>query len=211
MYIPEHFQVTSEKDLHALIVSHPLGIIVTNGPQGMDANHIPFELEAGQGPKGTLHGHVARANPVWREVRDGDDVLVIFRAEHAYISPNWYPSKQENHKSVPTWNYSVVHVRGRIAVRDDERYVRGVVAKLTHHHEASQPQPWKMTDAPKDYIAAMVKAIVGIEIEITDIAGKFKLSQNREMRDSAGVADNLARQGDEALAQAVLTASRREN
>lgn len=201
MYIPEHFQVPDEADLQALIAAYPLGILVTNGPQGLDANHIPFELEPG-----TLLAHVARANPVWREVKDGDEVLVIFRAEHAYISPNWYPSKQENHKSVPTWNYSVVHVRGKITIRDDERYVRGVVAKLTHRHEAAQPKPWKMSDAPKDYIADMLKAIVGIEIEIIGITGKFKLSQNREERDAQGVADNLKRQGDAVLGQAVLTA-----
>ena len=206
MYIPDHFQVPNEQDLHALIAKHPLGIIVITGPHGLDANHIPFELEAGQGQRGTLIGHVARANPLWREVKDGDEVLVIFRAEQAYISPNFYPSKQENHKSVPTWNYSVVHVHGRIAIHDDERYVRGVVAKLTHRHEASQPVPWKMSDAPKDYIASMVQAIVGIEIEITEITGKFKLSQNREARDAQGVADNLKRQGDEVLGQAVLDA-----
>ena len=199
MYIPEHFQVPDEADLHALIAGHPLGVFVTNTPHGLDANHIPFELEPGK-----LIAHVARANPIWREVKDGDEVLVIFRAEEAYISPNYYPSKQENHKSVPTWNYSVVHVHGKITVHDDERYVRGVVAKLTHRHEASQPQPWKMTDAPKDYIADMVKAIVGIEIEITGITGKFKLSQNREERDAQGVADNLKRRGDEAIGQAVL-------
>ena len=204
MYIPEHFQAPDEQDLHALIAEHPLGIIVTNGPHGLDANHIPFELEAGQGQRGTLIGHVARANTVWQEVKDGDEVLVIFRAEQAYISPNFYPSKQENHKSVPTWNYSVVHVRGKITIHDNERHVRGVVAKLTHRHEASQPVPWKMSDAPKDYIASMVKAIVGIEIEITEITGKFKLSQNRDARDAQGVADNLKRQGDEVLGQAVL-------
>jgi transcriptional regulator len=201
MYIPEHFQVPDEADLHALISSHPLGILVTNSPQGLDANHIPFELEPGK-----LIAHVARANPIRREVKDGDEVLVIFRAEHAYISPNWYPSKQENHKSVPTWNYSVVHIKGRITIHDDERYVRGVVAKLTHHHEASQPKPWKMTDAPRDYMADMVKAIVGIEIGITEITGKFKLSQNRETRDAKGVADNLKRQGNELIGQAVLKA-----
>ena len=203
MYIPEHFKPGSEQDLHALIAAHPLGALVTRGPDGFDANHIPFELDPGQGPSGTLHAHVARANPVWREVKDGDEVLVIFRAEQAYISPNWYPSKQENHKSVPTWNYSVVHAHGRIAIRDDERYVRTVVARLTHHHEASQPVPWKMSDAPKDYIAEMVGKIVGVEVAITRLVGKFKLSQNREARDVAGVIEGLEAQGKSALAQAM--------
>jgi len=201
MYIPDHFQPGSDKELHALIAAHPLGALVTRGPNGFDANHIPFEMEAEQGPFGTLHAHVARANPVWREVGEGDEVLVIFRAEQAYISPNWYPTKHETHKSVPTWNYSVVHAHGRITVRDDERTVRTVVARLTHHHEASQPQPWKMSDAPKDYIADMVTKIVGIEVEITRLVGKFKLSQNREARDIAGVIGKLGEQGDEALAQ----------
>jgi len=200
MYIPDHFKAGSEQALHALIAAHPLGALITQGPNGLDANHIPFELEAGQGSSGTLLAHVAWANPVWREVKDGDEVLVIFRAEQGYISPNWYPSKHENHRSVPTWNYSVVHAHGKIAIRDDERFVRTLVARLTHHHEASQPQPWKMSDAPKDYIADMVKAIVGIEVEITRLTGKFKLSQNREARDIAGVIENL---GDRALADAM--------
>jgi len=200
MYIPDHFKAGSEQELHALIAAHPLGALVTQGPNGLDANHIPFELEAGQGPSGTLLAHVARANSVWREVKDGDEVLVIFRAEQGYISPNWYPSKQETHRTVPTWNYSVVHAHGKIAIRDDERFVRTLVARLTHRHEASQPQPWKMSDAPKDYIADMVKAIVGIEVEITRLTGKFKLSQNREARDVAGVVENL---GDRALADAM--------
>ena len=203
MYIPDHFKAGSEQELHALIAAHPLGALIAQGPNGLDANHIPFELEAGQGPSGTLHAHVARANPVWREVKDGDEVLVIFRAEQGYISPNWYPSKQENHRSVPTWNYSVVHAHGKIAIRDDERFIRTLVARLTHRHEASQPQPWKMSDAPKDYIADMVKAIVGIEVEITRLTGKFKLSQNREARDISGVVEGLNAQGDRALAQVV--------
>ena len=203
MYSPEHFQAGSDKDLHALITAHPLGALITQGPNGLDANHIPFELEAEQGMFGTLHAHVARANPVWREVRDGDEVLVIFRAEQAYISPNWYPTKHETHKSVPTWNYSVVHAHGRITIHDDERHVRSVIARLTHRHEASQPRPWKMSDAPRDYIADMVKAIVGLEVEITRLTGKFKLSQNREARDIAGVIGALDEQGDEALARAM--------
>ena len=204
MYIPEHFKPMREEDLHALIHDHPLGVLVTHGEGGFDANHIPFELDLKEGRPGTLRAHVARANPVWQEVRNGDEVLVIFRAEQAYVSPNWYPSKHENHKSVPTWNYSVVHAHGKIAIRDDEHYVRGVVAGLTHHHEASQPQPWKMSDAPKDYIAAMIKAIVGIEVEVTQLTGKFKLSQNREARDLLGAVDGLKGRGNDALAQAML-------
>lgn len=203
MYLPDHFKAGDPAELHALIAAHPLGALVTNGPNGLDANHIPFKLEAGQGPQGTLLAHVARANPVWREVRDGDEVLVIFRADQGYVSPNWYPSKKENHRSVPTWNYSVLHAHGKIAIRDDERSVRAIVARLTHRHEASQPVPWKMSDAPKDYLADMLGKIVGLEIEITRLVGKFKLSQNRDARDIAGVVDGLEKQGNQALAEAV--------
>ena len=135
---------------------------------------------------------------------DGDEVLVVFRAADAYISPNWYPSKHEFHRQVPTWNYLVVHAYGRITVRDDERFVRGVVARLTKVHEASQPIPWKMTDSARDYIESMLKAIVGLEIEITRLAGKSKLSQNREARDIRGAGEALKGQGDSVLGEAML-------
>ena len=188
MYVPAHFSESRLEALHALINTHPLATLVTHGNDGLDANHLPFEFDPASGPHGTLRAHVARANPVWQNTADGDPVLVIFRAEDAYISPGWYPSKHDTHRQVPTWNYRVVHAHGRISIRDDERYVRGVVARLTRQHEAAQPAPWKMGDAPADYIDAMLKAIVGIEIEVTRMEGKFKLSQNRETRDriSAG-------------------------
>jgi len=202
MYIPEHFQYRTRRDLHALIASHPLGILVTNGPQGLDANHIPFEREPGK-----LLAHVARANPVWREVRTAMRLLVIFRAEQAYISPNWYPSKQENHKSVPNLELFGRPCARQITIRDDERFVRGIVAKLTHHHEAAQPEPWKMSDAPKDYIADMVKAIVGIEIEIVEITGKFKLKPEPGKNATPEVSRTISSgRGDDILGQAVLTA-----
>lgn len=183
MYVPAHFEESRPEALHALIAEHPFGTLVTSGPHGLDANHIPFDLAPGEGALGVLRAHVARANPVWQEIADGGEVLVMFGGGDAYISPNWYPSKHEFHKQVPTWNYRVVHAHGRIAIRDDERYVRGVVARLTRTHEASQPKPWKMTDSAPDYIDAMLKAIVGIEIEITRLIGKFKLSQNRAVPD----------------------------
>ncbi|MBA1280115.1 MULTISPECIES: FMN-binding negative transcriptional regulator [Pseudomonadaceae] len=203
MYVPEHFSAPSTDAMLQLVRQHPLGILFTNGGSGLDANHIPFELAAEQGALGTLHAHVARNNPVWTEVRNGDEVLVVFRGEEAYISPNWYPSKQEHHKQVPTWNYKVVHAHGRITIRDDERYVRGLVAKLTRTHEASEPKPWKMTDAPKEYMASMMLAIVGIEIEITRLAGKFKLSQNKDPRDIHSAATILIERGHEALGESM--------
>lgn len=204
MYIPEHFEESRIDVLHDLIRKHPFGILCTHGRNGLDANHLPFVLDAAPGPYGVLHAHVARANPVWQEIRSGEQGLVVFSAEHAYISPNWYPSKLEFHKQVPTWNYRVVHAHGGITVHDDERYVRCLVARLTREHEASQPRPWRMSDSPKAYIDAMLEAIVGIEIKVTRLEGKFKLSQNKEARDILGAGDALMRQGKTELGAAML-------
>ena len=204
MYVPAHFAETRKEVLHSRIVQHPFGTLITHGSSGLDANHIPFELAAEDGELGVLRAHVARANPVWQEVANGDEVLVVFHAGDAYISPNWYPSKHELHKQVPTWNYMVVHAHGRMTILDDERYVRGVVGRLTRTHEASEPKPWKMGDAPKDYVDAMVKAIVGVQIEVTRLVGKSKLSQNKEARDIQGAAEALKSSGESQLANAML-------
>lgn len=208
MYLPAAFEEQRPEALHALIQAHPLGTLVTNGEQGLDANHIPFELDTGTGPHGTLRAHVARANPVWQQAGD-TEVLVIFHAADGYISPNWYPSKPEHHRHVPTWNYAVVHAHGVLRVRDDERFVRGLVARLTRTHEArsQQPRPWKMGDAPPDYIDGLLQVIVGIEVGITRLVGKYKLGQNREQRDRLGAADGLAALGQTALAQAMRRAA----
>ena len=206
MYIPAHFAIKHSKDLHTIIREHPLGVLVTVGPDGLDANHIPFEFDAGHGALGQLTAHVARANPVWQQCKDGADVLVIFRGSESYISPNWYPSKHETHRQVPTWNYEVVHVHGRLTVMDQEKFVRGVVARLTREHEVNEPRPWKMGDSPPEYIDGMLRAIVGIEIAIERIEGKAKLSQNREDRDRLNAADELIRHGNDRLAQAMRNA-----
>ena len=205
MYNPEHFECRDPGEIRRLIEEHPLGALVARGPQGLDANHLPFELLPDAGPEGTLIGHVARANPLWRELSDGDEVLVIFRAEEGYLSPNWYPSKHEAHRQVPTWNYRVVHVHGTLAIRDDERFVRGVVARLTRVHEArtGSATPWRMGDAPADYLDRMLGAIVGIEVEITAIVGKWKLGQNKDERDRLGAAEALSERGLEAIAAAM--------
>jgi transcriptional regulator len=203
MYIPEHFALKDPEALHRIIQTHPLGVLVTPASQGLDANHLPFELDAA---RGVLTAHVARANPVWQQCGQGLDVLVIFRGEESYISPNWYPSKHELHRQVPTWNYEVVHVHGQLRVQDEERFVRGVVARLTRTHEATQAKPWKMGDSPPDYIDGMLKAIVGIEVVITRMEGKSKLSQNREARDRLNAADMLEGQGETQLAQAMRVA-----
>jgi transcriptional regulator len=203
MYNPPHFSVSEPGTLHRIIREHPLGILVTAGADGLDANHIPFEFDPAAGPAGLLTGHVARANPVWQQCAGGADVLVIFRGNESYISPNWYPSKHETHRLVPTWNYEVVHAHGRLTVRDDERFIRGVLARLTRAHEAQEPRPWKMGDSPADYIEGMVRAVVGIEIMITRLEGKSKLSQNREARDVQGAAQTLRARGQIALADAM--------
>ena len=204
MYIPAHFDEPRPEVLHQLIADYPLGVLVTHGQSGLDANHLPFELNASEGALGKLHSHVARDNPVWQDIANGDDVLVVFRAGDAYISPQWYPSKHEFHKQVPTWNYMVAHVHGRVTIRDDERYVRGMVGRLTRTHEASQPVPWKMSDGDKDYIDMRLRAIVGIEIEVTRLVGKFKLSQNREVRDIENAGKTLVAQGNDVIGNAML-------
>lgn len=203
MYIPAHFAENRQEELFGLIRSHPFGTLVTQCGGRLDANHLPFELDDGIGAKGMLRAHVARANPVWTEVQNGAEVLVVFQGQEAYVSPSWYPSKQELHKQVPTWNYRVVHAHGRITFFDDERYVRGVVARLTRTHESTEAKPWKMTDAPPEFIDRMLKAIVGVEIEITDLVGKFKLGQNREPRDRQNAGDVLISRGNTELGQAM--------
>lgn len=209
MYLPTHFEEKRTGVLHALMREHPLGQLVTHGPDGLDANPLPFELDTTAGPHGLLRAHVARANPVWREVpTDGVDVLVIFQASEAYISPNWYPSKPEHHRHVPTWNYQVVHAHGRLRVMDDERFVRGLVARLTREHEqrSQQPKPWKMGDSAPDFITGLLQAIVGIEVELTRLVGKSKLGQNREARDRLGAAAGLEGLGNAEAAQAMREA-----
>ena len=203
MYIPEHFLIKNLEVIHQIIQTNPLGALVTMTPEGLDANHIPFELDAG---RGVLTAHVARANPVWQQCKDGAEVLVIFRGNESYISPNWYPSKHEMHRQVPTWNYEVVHVHGQLTVQDQEKFVRGLVGRLTRKHEATEPKPWKMGDSAPEYIDGMLKAIVGIEIAITRLEGKAKLSQNRETRDRLNAAEVLLTQGTVGLAQAMQSA-----
>ncbi|MFJ2426700.1 FMN-binding negative transcriptional regulator [Pseudomonas sp. NPDC087804] len=204
MYVPPHFSEPNKEKLYELIQRFPLGIFFTNGKNGLDANHLPFELERSKNKPDILHCHVARNNPVWQDIADGEEVMVVFRAADAYISPQWYPSKHEFHKQVPSWNYMVAHAYGRVTIRDDERYVRGIVARLTRKHEESFATPWKMTDSPKDFIDMMLKNIVGIEIEITKLIGKSKLSQNKEKRDITGAGQALNQQGNLVLGDAML-------
>ena len=206
MYIPAHFAITRPDELHRIVREHPLGTLVRQGPHGLDADHIPFEFDPGVGALGLLSAHVARANPLWQQCPTGSPVMVIFRGAEAYISPNWYPSKHEAHRQVPTWNYEVVHAHGTITVHDDERHVRSVVARLTRHHEATEARPWKMGDSAPDFIDGMVRNIIGIEITVTALVGKSKLSQNKEARDRLNAADTLDHKGRAELAQAMRQA-----
>ena len=208
MYLPQHFAETRVEELHRIIRENPLGMLVTHSARGLDANHIPFEFDYAPGALGTLQAHVARANPLWTEFPDGADVMVVFRGPHGYISPNWYPSKHETHRHVPTWNYEVVHAHGRMRIVDDEKFLRGIVGRLTRHHEASEPKPWKMGDSPRDYINQMLLAIVGIEVEVLRLEGKRKLGQNRDARDFEGAVRALHERGNDALSSA-MTSTRR--
>lgn len=206
MYIPPHFAQAQPEELLRIIRAHPLGTIVRSGPEGLDADHVPFEFDPAAGPLGKLSAHVARANPLWQRSPTGTEVLVIFRGAEAYVSPNWYPSKHEAHRQVPTWNYEVVHAHGRLTILDDERFVRGLVARLTRHHEATEPKPWKMGDSAPDFINDLLGKIVGIEVEITSIAGKSKLSQNKEARDRLNAAETLVAKGHEELGEVMRKA-----
>lgn len=199
MYIPAHFAETRPDELARIIREHPLGMLVTQGEDGPDADHIPFEFDPGAGPHGVLTAHVARANPVWQNGA-GAEVLVVFRGAEGYISPNWYPSKHEAHRQVPTWNYEVVHAHGRLTVCDDERFVRGLVGRLTRRHEAAEPRPWKMSDSEPAFVDGLLKQIVGIEIAVTSLVGKRKLGQNKDARDRTGAAEGAAGRGNPALA-----------
>lgn len=210
MYLPAHFEETRTEVLHQLMRDHPLGLLVTQTPPpadggcaGIEANALPFHFDASRGPHGTLRAHVARANPVWHTARTDGEVLVVFQGPQAYISPGWYATKRDTGKVVPTWNYALVEARGRLVIRDDAAWVHALVSTLTDTHEATQPKPWKVTDAPADYIAATLRAIVGIEIELTSLHGKWKVSQNRSAADRAGVVQGLSATGHEASAALV--------
>ena len=192
MYLPSHFAETRPEVLHAALRDHPLGLLITQDAEhALDVNPIPFLLDAARGPHGTLRGHVARANPVWREARRDAETVVVFQGPQAYVSPGWYATKAETGKVVPTWNYVTIVARGALRVIDDAAWLRGLVGELTERHEAAQAKPWQVSDAPPDYIDTMLKAIVGIEIELVSLQGKWKVSQNRPAKDREGVAGAL--------------------
>jgi transcriptional regulator len=204
MYVPSTFKPADLDTMYDLIERSPLGALVSVGETGLAANHIPFELDRAAG---VLRAHVARKNPVWQEAAAGRaEALVIFTGPDAYISPSWYATKAETHEVVPTWNYVAVHVRGTINVIDDVNWLRGLVARLTRRFEANQSAPWKMSDAPAPFIAEELRHIVGIEIPVAGIEGKWKLGQNRTRADREGMKAGLGAVPDarsHALAQAI--------
>ncbi|SAK80821.1 negative transcriptional regulator [Caballeronia hypogeia] len=205
MYIPPHFAETRPEELLRIIRAHPLGMLVTHDSNGLDANHIPFEFDPDHGEHGLLTAHVARANDIWKRCPTGTPVMVVFRGADAYISPNWYPSKHEAHRQVPTWNYEVVHAHGTLTIRDDENFVRGMVGRLTRRHEANEPRPWKMGDSEREFIDGLLRSIVGIEIAVTSLVCKAKLSQNKDARDRDNAADMLESRGHQELARSMHT------
>jgi transcriptional regulator len=194
MYLPKHFEERDPERLRRFIERHPLGSLVTATESGLDANHIPFLFADTGSAAGTLHGHIARANPLWREAVADATALVIFRGPDSFISPTWYPSKRENPRVVPTWNYAVVHAHGVLRCVDDPAWVRSHVEALTREHEGRRDAPWAVTDAPADFIEKMVAAVVGIEISITRLVGKWKIGQNRSTSDRVGVVEALERE-----------------
>ena len=204
MYLPKHFEQPDPALLAALMHERPLATLIVATPAGPTADLIPLEFHPDQGTQGTLRGHVARANPLWRHA--GAAALAVFHGPQAYVSPNWYPSKREHGKVVPTWNYTMVQARGVLRVVDESPWLRDLVGRLTQRHESAQPAPWAVSDAPDDYVQQMLGAIVGIEIELAALTGKWKVSQNRSAADRHGVAVRLvgATADDNAQAMAAL-------
>ncbi len=191
MYTPAHFREDDLAAQHAIIRAARLCSLVSQTGAGLIATPLPLLLDPAEGPFGTLYGHFARANPHWKQLSDGE-ALAIFMGPDAYVSPAWYATKAETGKVVPTWNYVAVHAYGTPEIFDDADRLRDVVSRLSDHHEAPRANPWAVADAPADYIAAMLKGIVGLRLPITRLEGKRKLSQNRNDADRAGVAEGLA-------------------
>ncbi len=187
MYIPNSFREDSTETLHALMRAYPLGLLVSGCGDALQASPVPFLTYADEGGFGVLRAHMARANPHWQALRGMAECLVVFQGPSGYVTPSWYPGKAETHKVVPTWNYAMVQAWGKPAVIEDEAWLRRQLDDLTRQHEQDRPQPWSVDDAPAAFIANQMKAIVGIEIPIARLDGKFKMSQNRADADRAGV------------------------
>lgn len=207
MYQPAHFRVDDPATLHDFIAAHPLGLLVSVDGGGPVVDPLPFLLDRASGKNGALRAHLARANPHWKLMQASGQAFVVFQAAGHYISPSWYPSKAEHGRVVPTWNYTLVEVRGKVRICDDRDWVLQQVTELTQAHEKGRAKIWRVEDAPEAFVEAQLRAIVGFEIEIESMSGKFKLSQNRPQADQAGVVAALDGEGD-GMAAAVATQMR---
>jgi transcriptional regulator len=203
MYQPPAFREDRIEVQHALIRAHPLGLLITAGPGGLMANAVPFLVYPEGSGCGTLRAHVSRGNPQWRELATVEECLVVFQGPQKYITPSWYATKRETGKVVPTWNYITVHAWGRPQAISDAAWLRRQIDDLTSQQEGALPDPWKVTDAPEDFVTAQIKGIIGIEIPIGRIEGKWKVSQNRTEVDRAGVVAGLREQGEATMADLV--------
>ena len=195
MYQPDHFRVDDLPQLHALMRARPFATLVSSGALGLYATHLPTVLKD-DAPFGMIECHLSRANPHWKDLAAANEALMIFQGPYAYVTPNWYPSKAEHGKVVPTWNYAVVHAYGRPEVMQEAEWLRRHVGELSAQQEASEAQPWAVSDAPDRYVEVMLRGIVGFRFAITRLEGKWKMSQNREMEDRAGVVSGLGRRGE---------------
>lgn len=204
MYIPEHFEETSVGVMHDLIRASPLATLVTLSSSGLNANHIPVHLVESPAPFGTLQGHVARANPILDDFERNTEVLAVFHGPDCYITPSWYATKPETGKVVPTWNYAVVHAYGYVRVVDDVSWLRAQLEALTNHNESVFPEPWAVSDAPHEFTEKLVASIVGFEIVITRLLGKWKVSQNQPQKNRVSVLEGLKSSGAAASAMAAL-------
>jgi transcriptional regulator len=203
MYLPASFKEERVPVLHDAIRNIKLGTLITLGSEGIEASPLPMLVDPEPGPFGTLYGHLARANPQWKRAASEPEALVTFLGPNAYVTPSWYETKRETGKVVPTWNYITIHAYGSPRFIQDRDELLGIVTRLTNRHESERKQPWAVTDAPADYIDGMLKAIVGFALPITRLEGKWKLSQNRNAADIAGVrAGHAAEQGETAAALA---------
>jgi transcriptional regulator len=211
MYLKSQFEETRVEVLQGLVKAYPLGTLIAMIDSQISVNHMPFFLSCDGGPWGTLKGHVPRANNLWKSLDLQQELVVVFQGPSSYITPSWYPSKKTHGKVVPTWNFAVVHVRGRPRVIEDAAWLNRHLNELTDEHEATQRAPWKVSDAPKDFIDEMSRLLVGIEIPIDSMIGKWKVSQNRPAQDRIGVADGLASRGDGASVEMARLVTERMN
>jgi transcriptional regulator len=203
MYLPVHFAEPRVEVLHEAIRTAGLVTLVTSGAHGLDASHVPMLLDREPGPLDRLLGHVARANPLWHTTPSDSPALAIFLGPDAYVTPSWYPSKGETGRGVPTWNYLAIHAHGTVRFFQDRERLLDLVTRLTDRQEQARPRPWKVSDAPEEYVDGLLKGIVGVEMTITRIEGKWKASQNRSSTDRRGVAQGLRGKGEEAMARLV--------